>query len=209
MDIKNSKLKEVIVFIDGNNLFHRSRSFYHTHLVDIEKLSKTLCCPNRHLKQIRYYYSPFVVEVGEKAARLQQAYIESISKISNIELIEGKYIRKPIVLSRKTLDKIKEFVNPGELITYIEKRTDVNIAVDIVTMYPEYDCAILISTDSDFAPIATYIQTMPKKKIQVAAFLDDNHSCYDLKNHFKSFINMHHYLPGVIKHEADKAKEPC
>ena len=196
-------LKNVVVFIDGNNLFHRMWSFYHTHRIDILELCKRLCNVNRNLKQIRYYYSPFVRQLGERMALLQQSYVEEIKKIENIFISEGKYIKKPILLKQDVRARIKHLINIEDMKTYIEKGVDVAIAIDMITLglQKEYDTAILVSTDSDFVPVVNYL-TSSKIKTQVAAFKDNDHSCYDLQNSCpKSFINLHHVVPSVIKQQ--------
>lgn len=192
--------KKVITFIDGNNLFHISWNFYHTHLIDIQELSQKLCGIYRQLKQIRYYFSPFVRQVNERMAILQQAYIEKVRKIQNIYTCEGKYIKKSITLKKELFQKVRAIVTKNDLQGYIEKGIDVKIAVDMINLglRKEYDTAILISTDSDFVPLITYLQSR-NIKIQVAAFQDDIHSCFDLKNHSKSFMNLHHYIPAILR----------
>lgn len=194
-------LKKVIVFIDGNNLFHRMQEFYHTHQIDIYELSKILCCQNRQLLQIRYYYSPFVRRINEKTANWQQTYVTQIEKISNIFIHEGKYIRKKTLLKKETFDKIRNVVTPEDLTGYVEKGIDTKIAVDMISMGidKKYDTAILVSSDSDFVPVINELKNR-KVAAQVAAFQDGNYTCYDLKNAcLKSFLNLHYYIPVVLK----------
>jgi len=193
--------KRVIVFIDGNNLFHRLLDFYEDPLIDIEKLSRKLCCINRELVQIRYYYSPFIKDINEALHHTQQSYIEHIKTIQNAYTCRGKYIKKKTLLKADVYEKVKRLLGPADLDGYVEKGIDTQIAVDIIGMGlgKEYDAAILISTDSDFVPVITFLKSR-KIKIQVAAFQDDDHSCYDLKNACgKSFINLHYYVPSILK----------
>lgn len=198
--------KKVIVFIDGNNLFHRMWEFYKTHRIDIQELSKTLCCSNRDLKQIRYYYSPFIKQVNEKTALLQQVYVEDMRKaITNLHISQGKYIKTKTLLKKEVFEKIKGIITSEDLVGYVEKGIDVQITVDMINLgiRKEYDTAILVSTDSDFVPILTCLKAY-NIKMQVAAFQDALHSCFDLKNHCKSFINLHHYIPAVLKKQKSR-----
>jgi uncharacterized LabA/DUF88 family protein len=172
---------------------------YKTHLVDIQELAQKLCCVNRELKQIRYYFSPLIRAIDPVLASEQQKYVATISKDNNVFLCEGKYIKKPITLPRKVYSKISPYIRKEELKGYIEKGIDVQIAVDMICLQNEYDAAILVSTDSDFVPVLKYLQNIPKKKIQVAAFEDKDHSCFDLKEHCKSFINLHHFIPSILR----------
>ncbi len=199
-------MKKVIVFIDGNNLFHRMWEFYKTHMIDIQELANTLCCSNRELKQVRYYYSPFVKQVNEKTASLQQIYVEGMRKTTpNLHISQGKYIKTRTILKKEVFKKIKDIITPEDLTGYVEKGVDVQIAVDMINLgiKKEYDTAILVSTDSDFVPILTCLK-LHGIKMQVAAFQDDSHSCFDLKNHCKSFINLHYYIPTVFKKQKSR-----
>ena len=141
---KLPKPKRVIVFIDGNNLYHAMQELYSISFLDIQEFAKTLCLKNRHLEQIRYYYAPFVENVNRSMFIEQQKYIGQIRNFSNIEIIEGKYIKKRILLKKSTMKKIEHLINQDDLIGYTEKGTDVNIAIDILILAitNKYDTAI-------------------------------------------------------------------
>jgi len=207
LDLKEPK--RVIVYIDGNNLFHRMWEYYNTHRIDILELSKTLCCVNRQLIKINYYYSPFIREINERMALLQQAYVADMSKNSRICMYEGKYIKKKIVLKKDVFMKIRDIISPSDLAGYVEKGIDTKIAVDMIGegVDKKYDTAILVSTDSDFVPVINYLKSK-HIQIQAAAFQDDSHSCYDLKNACgRSFINLHHYIPSTLKKQKSRQND--
>ena len=200
----NTNRKKVIVFIDGNNLFHRMWDFYREQ-IDIPLLAETLSGAFRELKQIRYYYSPFVREVNSHLASVQQAYVHGFEKDSRVHIGRGKYIKSQMLLKKEVKERLKNDIRPGDLAGYVEKGVDVHIAVEMIGLglKKEYDTAILISTDSDFVPVVSYLQS-EKIKIQVAAFQDGDHSCFDLKNHCKSFINLHHYVPAILRKQKSR-----
>jgi uncharacterized LabA/DUF88 family protein len=204
---KEIQRKRVIVFVDGNHVYHRMENEYGTHALDIKQLAEKLCTITRQLIQIRYYYTPFKQHVNSAKYKEQQMYLETIKRIPNIELIPGKYIKKPIILSKATMAKISHLVTRDELTTYVEKGVDVNIAVDMIHLSAEnqYDDAILLSGDSDFVPAITQVRKNGKR-VQTAAFRNHNNSCYDLINASNSFLDLHHYIPSIIYPK--KAKEP-
>lgn len=91
-------------------------------------------------------------------------------------------------------------IDDSELYGYVEKLTDVSIAVDMVVMAfkDAYDTAILISGDGDLVPAINVVKQIPGKdsklkKVQVAAFENESRRCYDLKNAATSFIRLDHY----------------
>lgn len=198
--------KRVIVFIDGNHLYHRMEDYYGTYDIDIQKLCEKLCTINRKLIEIRYYYTPFKQHLNPQKYQEQQAYVEKIKRISFAQTITGKYIKKPIILKKTTLDKIINIVSKEELQTYVEKGVDVNIAVDMIHFSSEnhYDVAILLSGDSDFVPAITQVRKN-RKEVQVAAFPTKDNSCYDLIDACNSFLHLGHYVPSIL---FPKAKEP-
>jgi uncharacterized LabA/DUF88 family protein len=199
--------KKVMVFIDGNNLFHRMWDFYRQH-IDIPLMAETLCGEFRELKQIRYYYSPFVREVNAHIASEQQAYVNHFESNPLVYVCRGKYIRSKLLLKKEVRDRLADSIQPGDLTSYVEKGIDVQIAVDMIGLglKKEYDTAILISTDSDFVPVVNYLQS-EKIKIQVGAFQDGDHSCFDLKNNCKSFINLHHYVPAILRKQKSRSQK--
>lgn len=194
------KKKRVIIFIDGSNLFHSLWECYRTHILDIQELAVKLCCVNRELRQIRYYYSPFIKQINSHMYTIQQKYIETIKNHNNVYISEGKYVKKPILLKRETMEKIKANINAEDLWTYIEKGIDVKIAVDMITLAFKnaYDVAILVSGDSDFVPVINQLKEL-KKAVQVAMFMNDNRKSYDLKENSKSIIRLDYIIPPILK----------
>lgn len=193
--------KRVVVFIDGTNLFHSMWQLYRTHVLDMQEFAAKLCCVNRDLKQIRYYYSPFIRQVDQRTYIAQQKLIEMIKKEGNVDLIEGKYVRKPIVLKRETMKKINPcLTSKDDLYTYVEKGVDVKMAVDAITLAYEnvYDAAILVTGDSDFVPVIAKLKEL-KKDMQVAMFINKGRTSYDLKKHCKSIIPLDYIIPSILK----------
>jgi uncharacterized LabA/DUF88 family protein len=50
----------------------------------------------------------------------------------------------------------------------LEKTVDVNLAVDMVTLHPNYDVAIIISGDQDYVPAAQAVKNLGKSVVNVA-----------------------------------------
>ena len=192
--------KRVVIFIDGTNLFHALWECYRTHILDIKELAAKLCCVNRELVQVRYYYSPFIKQINSHMYAIQQRYIEAIKKHDNVHIIEGKYVRKPVLLKRETMNKIKSSLTPDDLWTYVEKGIDVKISVDMITLALKdvYDTAILVSGDGDFVPVINQLKEL-RKSVQVAMFMNDNRKSYDLKEHSTSIIRMDCIIPPILK----------
>ncbi|MFX0137617.1 MAG: NYN domain-containing protein, partial [Candidatus Hodarchaeota archaeon] len=77
----------------------------------------------------------------------------------------------------------------------IEKKVDINIAIDIISLAYEnaYDTAVLVSGDGDFVPVVKRVKELDKK-IEIWAFR------YSLANALKEEIEQEniHYLDDIL-----------
>jgi uncharacterized LabA/DUF88 family protein len=147
----NSK-KRVAVYIDGSNFYFSAKKSFNCH-IDIEKFCKKLV-ENNSLVKINYYIAP----VGESNPEMyveQQKFFEKLRKIQHLKIIFGR------------LEKRKR---QGE-VYYVEKATDVNLALDIVldAQANVYDAAFLVSNDGDFSgAVKASIERFEKEIVYVA-----------------------------------------
>jgi len=197
---KELRRQKLVIFIDGNHLFHRTKYWYGTHDVEILEFSKRLSTVNREIIQIRYYYSPFIEQVDKRNYLKQDLYVKKINSSKKIELISGKYIKKPIILPEEMMNKLLEHFEKGDLYSYVEKGIDVHISTDMVSFAQEnkFQDMILVSGDSDFVPAITEVRKL-HKKVQVAAYRDEENSCSDLTLSASSFINLHNIMPKLLE----------
>jgi uncharacterized LabA/DUF88 family protein len=159
-----SNLKKDIIYIDGSNFYFSVKNTFKCK-IDIEKFCKKLS-RDFNLVLIKYYISP----VGESNPEMyseQQRFFEKLRKIENLRIIFGR------------LEKRKR---EGE-IYYVEKATDVNLALDLVLDAQSnlYDRAFLISNDGDFSgAVKASIERFGKEIIYVS--IGNKHSTsYHLK----------------------------
>jgi uncharacterized LabA/DUF88 family protein len=136
-------LERVIVFIDNSNIFKGFRKY--NIKADYEKLKDTIT-GNRELHGIFLYEGVVYPMSPEK-----KNWYEELSNRSG-------YVIKT------SFDKI---ASSGA----IEKKIDIKIAIDIISLAYEnaYDTAVLVSGDGDFLPVVKKIKEMDKK-VEVWAF---------------------------------------
>jgi len=155
----------IAVYVDGSNFYFSVKKTFNCK-VDIEKFCKKLIDENELIK-INYYIAP----VGESNPDMyaeQQRFLEKLRKIDKLSIIFGR------------LEKRKK---DGEDY-YIEKATDVNLALDLVldAQADVYDEAYLVSNDGDFSgAVKAVIERFAKKVIYVAIGNKKSIS-YHLKN---------------------------
>jgi uncharacterized LabA/DUF88 family protein len=116
--------------------------------------------PNDDLVAVKYFTASPVEE--EKEAR--QSSLFKANKILNkdrFQIIKGKHTKKKI----RCRSTCKE-----NFWTYEEKRTDVNISVQMMgdCAFDKTDVIVLISADSDLIPTIEFIkENYPSKKVKV------------------------------------------
>lgn len=129
--------KDAIVFIDGSNFYHNSKSITDPSRLDFSCIAESICNNfNLKLKEIRYYNSIPDIADGKEIY------------YNHIEFLDGLKKSKIIVSTRK-LKKIKS------LNLKLEKGIDVMIASDMIRKtLVEKKCkvCILVSGDADFIP---------------------------------------------------------
>ena len=137
---------ETIVFIDGQNLYHRARDAWapdppvqHTPYswpsYDVEKLAAWIIrrVPGRVLKQIRFYTG-----------------VPNSSGTERNRFWHGFWTNKLRHLRNRGVYVYTGHVNPGGQ----EKGVDVSLAIDLIQLTHErsYDTAVIVSQDWDFGP---------------------------------------------------------
>jgi uncharacterized LabA/DUF88 family protein len=150
-----------IVYIDGFNLYYGAiRGSSHKWL-NLERFFRLV----RQSDQIeRIYY--FTALVGGPSDIRQQTYLHALATCPLVKVILGKYKEKRILcqIDGCTYPNNRRFKVPEE------KRTDVNIAVQMLddAYRDACDLSILVSGDSDLVPGVNRIKLrFPKKRVLV------------------------------------------
>lgn len=164
-------MERVFVFIDGSNLYKGMKQ----HIGDgpfppqsIRKLSEHLS-GNRRLVKIFYYNSP--MHRNDQGYPAQQRFFDGLRKISFLELRLGRLAKREMKVfcpnCKIMTDHVVCPICSNKIIPtrYIDKGTDVRIACDLLihAFDNQYDTAVLISEDGDFATAIQEVQRLKKK----------------------------------------------
>ena len=143
MILEKSESERIIIFIDNSNIFRGFKKYKVK--VDYEKLKK-LISQNRDLQAIILYEGVIYPLNPNK-----KKWYEDLKKNSGY-LIKTSFDKK----TSKTA---------------IEKKIDVKIAIDIISLAYEnaYDTAVLVSGDGDFLPVIKKLKKL-NKNIEIWAF---------------------------------------
>ena len=158
-------MNRVAIYIDGSNFYFSIKKKFNCN-VDIEKFCKKLTGENSLVK-INYYIAPVGLSNPEMYSE-QQRFFEKLRKINKLQIIFGR-------LERRKRD--------GETY-FVEKATDVNLALDIVldAQSNEYDESFLISNDGDFSGAVKAVTEKFSKKVNYVAVGNNKMISYHLKN---------------------------
>ncbi|MBT4377091.1 NYN domain-containing protein [archaeon] len=127
-------MKKVIIYIDGSNFYFSIKRKFKCK-INIERFCEKLS-KEKDLIEIKYYIAPVGTSNPDMYIE-QQKFFEKIRAIKNLKIIFGR------------LEKRKR---DGK-VYFVEKSTDVNLALDLVldAQAELYDEAYLISNDGDFS----------------------------------------------------------
>jgi uncharacterized LabA/DUF88 family protein len=166
--VKVGHMERVISYIDGLNLYHGLKSLGHRRYkwLNPEALSRSLLDDSQELVQTKYFTSR--ISFPEEKVQRQSTYLDALATLPNFKILEGEFRPKSIICP----DCGYSWQDAKE------KRTDVNIAVQMIldALADKYDTALLISGDSDLVPAVLGIRYYLESKRVTVAFPPDRHS---------------------------------
>ena len=183
---------KTFIYIDGFNLYYRLKQTPYRWL-DLQKLSEVYLTARKHeIVKIKYFTA---LVKGSLEDRLnitrQHIYLRALRTIPNLEIIFGQF-KKRQVTGIKCHYEDGEYIEGSELVTiskWEEKESDVNIATHIVADTTQYDCAILISNDTDLKTPLKHVKENLKKTVGIISPRRNIH--IELRNvsHFQKRIS--------------------
>jgi len=145
--------ERVMIFIDGSNLYHSLKNIFGRTDLDLGKFCRKLLA-RRKLIRIYYYNAKVGFKEEPERYRHQQKFFASVNAIPYSELRLGRLV----------------YSNWPNAPPY-EKGIDVQLTTDMLThgYKNNYDVAILVAGDSDFAPALQAVKDIGKH-VEVALF---------------------------------------
>jgi uncharacterized LabA/DUF88 family protein len=138
------------IYVDGFNLYFRALKDTPYKWLDLKKLFTSLLGPQNDILAIRYYTALVSGKIDPHQPIRQKTYLRALeSYIPEVSICYGHF------LSHEVPARIAG-TNPPKYVNIIkneEKGSDVNIAVHLLNdaWLDKYDCAVLVSNDSDLA----------------------------------------------------------
>ena len=151
--------QRAIVYIDGFNLYYGIRSLKKAPLkwLDVQALAESFLRGSMQLLAVKYCTAEIK---GKQSDRIrQQVYLNALATRDKIKIIRGHFLVKG-----HNCNKCNHYNQSFE-----EKKTDVNIACEMLADAYEDRCdvAFLVSGDSDLVPAVEKV--IEKKKVVIVA----------------------------------------
>ncbi len=150
-----------MAYVDGFNLYFGMRKAWGRRFLwlNIQKMIEVLLKPDQQLLGTKYFTSRISGQAGKQ--KRQSTYIEALETLSNFSIYYGRYQHNPHECNKCGF---------ADLVPN-EKKTDVNIAVQILTdaFQDAYDMALLVSADGDLVPAVEAVKRLfPLKRLVIA-----------------------------------------
>lgn len=153
------------VYVDGFNLYFGALKKTKYKWLDIKKLCINLLQPQNQIVAIKYFtaYVSGTPHDPDKPIH-QQVYLRALKQTTpEIKIILGQFTTHKVV---KRLVTPINGIKHAEIFETTEKGSDVNLAVHLLNdaWLDKFDCAIVISGDSDLAESIHLVKSYHNKK---------------------------------------------
>jgi len=182
---------KINIYIDGFNLYYGSLKGTPYNWLDLRKMCKQIF-PKDKINQIKYFIARVAARPHDPNQPIrQETYFRALRTIDNLEIIEGRFLTKPVEMPSQS--------NPRKMLKVIkteEKGSDVNLGVHMLRdgYNREYELAVMITNDSDLLEPMRIVQE--ELKLPVGIVNPQKRVSFHLKQgaHF-----IKHIRPNILK----------
>jgi uncharacterized LabA/DUF88 family protein len=157
---------DTYVYIDGFNFYYGAVKDTKYKWLDLNKMCQMLL-PKHNIVKIKYFTAIVSGRKDPDQPLRQKSYIRALkSFLPNIEVFEGKFLSHPVTMPLEAPNGSTKY---ARVIKTEEKGSDVNLAIHMINdaWKDLYECAVLISNDSDLAGALEIVKCERKKLVGV------------------------------------------
>lgn len=155
------------VYIDAFNLYFGCLKKTPYKWLDLYKLCSRLL-PKHEIAAIKYFTALIKARPNDhEAPRRQQLYLRALRTLQNVEIVYGHFLSHEVIMPLvEPAPGNSKFV---KVIKTEEKGSDVNLAVHLLhdAYQARYECAVVISGDSDLLAAVQIVMDELKKPVGV------------------------------------------
>lgn len=172
-----------IIYIDGFNFYYRAVKNTPYKWLDFKSLFEKLLSKNNEITQIKYFTALVSGKTNPQKPVRQQTYLRALQAyIPEIKIYYGHF------LTHEVIAPLAQPINnqkTAKIIKTEEKGSDVNIAVHLLNdaWLNNYDCAIIVSNDSDLAESMKLVKEYHPTKILGLIMPGKGHPSKELMKH--------------------------
>ncbi len=154
------------IYVDGFNLFYGALKGTPYKWLDLKALFTRTLGTGHTILSIKYYTAKVSARPGNADAPTNQmVYLNALRKhIPGIYIKEGYFLSKPVNMPLAKPSLLRKF---ADVIKTEEKGSDVNLALHLLNdaWRDQYDCAVIVSNDSDLAESLRLVRKQHRKRI--------------------------------------------
>jgi uncharacterized LabA/DUF88 family protein len=172
-----------IIYIDGFNFYYRAVKNTPYKWLDFKSLFQKLLSPKNQIIQINYFTALVSGKHNLQKPIKQQTFLRALKTfIPEIEIYYGHFLTHEVFAPLAKPTKNNRAV---KIIKTEEKGSDVNIAVHLLNdaWLNNYDCAIIVSNDSDLAEAMKLVKKHHPNKILGLIMPGKGHPSKELMKH--------------------------
>ena len=168
---------KINIYIDGFNLYYGSLKGTQFKWLDPLKMCQLLF-PNDQINKIKFFTARVAARPGDLDQPIrQQTYFRALQTIPNVEIIEGRFLTKPVRMPLAN-------TNPQQFVPVIkteEKGSDVNLAVHLLhdAYKGDFELAVMVTNDSDLLEPMRIVQE--ELNLRVGLVNPQTHPSFHLK----------------------------
>jgi len=169
------------IYIDGFNLYFQAVKGTPYKWLDLKKLATLLLQPRHKIVEIKYFTAKVSGRFNPQQPIKQKTYIRALEKyIPEISVHYGHFLSHEVSMPNAPLTTPRTY---SRVYKTEEKGSDVNLAVHMLNdaWLDKYDCAVLISNDSDLAEPLRLIKNQRNKMIGLLSPLLNGHPSRELQ----------------------------
>ncbi len=172
-----------IIYIDGFNFYYRAVKNTPYKWLDFKLLFQKLLTKENQIIQIKYFTALVSGKTNPKKPIKQQTFLRALETyIPEIKIFYGHFLTHEVFAP---LAKPVEDKRSVKIIKTEEKGSDVNIAVHLLNdaWLNNYDCAIIVSNDSDLAESMKLVREHHQDKVLGLIMPGKGHPSKELMKH--------------------------
>lgn len=157
-----------MVYVDAFNLYYGAIKDTPYKWLDLHALARALLRPENSITGIKYFTAKVQARPGDPGQPTrQEVYLRALRTLPNLQIVYGHYLSHVVWMPlANPVPGRKPFV---QVIKTEEKGSDVNLASHLLVdaVDNSFDCAVLISGDSDLKTPVQMVQSRFHKTVGV------------------------------------------